>query len=237
MRANTEIETHPAKVTPRTEPAHASLGNPQWARYLTAVGAATAAGSTAQATIIYFNPADTTLAIGIHRYVDFSTGTFTAGTAGLHVYNVVSDESSLSFSAGGQVTGVAKAGTYAFTYLEVSRFSLGQSIGSSGGAAGFASSISYMETNDSPVFPWNSGANGTTGYIGVKLSLGGQTKYGWVGVIYNDVANTIVLTDFAYENTANTAILAGAVPEPGSALLLAMGAAGVAAQRRRKLAA
>lgn len=61
-------------------------------------------------------------------------------------------------------------------------------------------------------------------------------NYGWANYTYNNGAtHNLVLNNFAYENTANTAILAGAVPEPSSLLLLAAGGAGtLLAKRRRK---
>lgn len=82
---------------------------------------------------------------------------------------------------------------------------------------------------------------GTTGYIGLKLQPSGSTDafYGWAYLTFNGTGNTageFTLHGFAYDTVANEAILAGQVPEPSSALLLATGAGGVVALRalRRK---
>ena len=76
---------------------------------------------------------------------------------------------------------------------------------------------------------------GTPGYLGFAFepATGGATHYGWVQItIRNTGAGTI--HDWAYDDAAGTGIPAGAVPEPGSALLLGLGAAAWAVRRRRK---
>ena len=93
--------------------------------------------------------------------------------------------------------------------------------------------------------PWQSYNNGViTGYLAMELSIAGQPHYGWAHLTYfydnDELTNTYVtLHGFAFENTANTAISAGAIPEPSSFLLLALGAgaAGLMAHRRKKQSA
>ena len=74
-------------------------------------------------------------------------------------------------------------------------------------------------------------------YLGVEFQIAGQTHYGWVQIDVNDEANEATINGYAYEDVAGAAIHAGTVPEPGSLAMLAIGAAGIAARRRRKAAA
>ena len=76
---------------------------------------------------------------------------------------------------------------------------------------------------------------------GLRFDIDGTTHYGWMRVSgYADSGGGIssaVLHDFAYEDDANTAVVApSAVPEPSSLALFVLGAAGVAALKRRRAA-
>ncbi len=93
-------------------------------------------------------------------------------------------------------------------------------------------------------FTANSAAQGGlhfgTEYVGFKFQLTGQTHYGWANITLG--SRSLVFNDWAYQSTANTPIAAGAVvPEPAQSAaglgLLALGAAGVAAFKRRAKAA
>ena len=83
--------------------------------------------------------------------------------------------------------------------------------------------------------------NTTSGFAGVKINDNGTDIFGWLrfSVENSPLDGTpvkVTLIDWAYEDTG-AAILAGqtsAVPLPGSLGLLAMGASGIAAFRRRK---
>lgn len=106
-----------------------------------------------------------------------------------------------------------------------------------------------IQNNDTIAGTYN-GAHMTTGgnfpffadqirYIGVRFNLGGGDLYGWIALRINssDLLTGDVL-GWAYEDTG-AAIAAGAttgapVPEPSSLTLLAAGAAGLAALRRRR---
>jgi hypothetical protein len=76
---------------------------------------------------------------------------------------------------------------------------------------------------------------GLQGYLALRFDNNGVANYGWADVTTVNV-NTIVLSAFAYDDAGNP-VAAGSVepvPEPSQIALFALGAAGVAAYRRRK---
>ncbi len=54
---------------------------------------------------------------------------------------------------------------------------------------------------------WNGGV--TDGYLGIKLSVGGNTHYGWMRMDIAADGKQVVIKDMAYNSTANGAIQAG----------------------------
>ena len=69
-------------------------------------------------------------------------------------------------------------------------------------------------------------------FLGVKFDLSGASFFGWVGLEVEQHRLTARVTAWAYEDTG-APIRAGEIPEPSPLALLAMGAAGIAALRRR----
>jgi hypothetical protein len=71
----------------------------------------------------------------------------------------------------------------------------------------------------------------TDAYAGLQLVVGGSTYYGWIH-IQNLGLNIGQISDWAYETSPNTPILAGQVPEPSTAGLLLLGFLGLALRRK-----
>ena len=93
-----------------------------------------------------------------------------------------------------------------------------------GGSAGIVAasnigSIGYFQSN-------------TNAYAGFQLSVGGENYLGWL-YIQNLGLNIGQITSWAYQSSPNTSIPAGAVPEPTTLTLLAIGAAALLVRQRK----
>jgi hypothetical protein len=84
-------------------------------------------------------------------------------------------------------------------------------------------------------FPYGNWPSPSTGFLGLRFGDGTNFNYGWAEVSLDSNSN-VTLSRFAYNTVVNQEILAGqtsSVPEPSSAALLVLGAAGLAAYRKR----
>lgn len=109
----------------------------------------------------------------------------------------------------------------------------GDLIDSSTTAGGpFAASMAYGANNPNAEFNNVDGA-----FIGLEFPINGTSHFGWVRVSIDNAAGKFVVNDWAYNSVPGEGLLAGQVPEPTTLGLLAAGAVGVAALRRRKKAA
>jgi hypothetical protein len=208
-----------------------SLPNSRWTAYLTA-GAATAIGCAATtqeavADIHYSGPIGQFFS-GNSAYFQldqpgdsinpFHTGSAGSGIALFFMYGVNA----------GSVAGFAANG---FQYA--SRLAAGVNLngfanfvpgqGTMGYLGGYANS------------QWLSPG---TAFIGFRFDGGSGLQYGWARITTDGApGNTFTLVDFAWADLG-TQIAAGqtAIPEPGSLALLAVGAAGLVAWRRKRAA-
>lgn len=111
------------------------------------------------------------------------------------------------------------------------RLALGKTIGPGLNFANFFSSLA--SNRETPAGHWN--ALGT-GYLGLTFDIGPQTDYGWAEITVNS-NYTITLDGMAYDSSGSSISAgAGEAPEPNSLLLMALGAAGLGAYRRKRAA-
>ncbi|QDT00220.1 PEP-CTERM sorting domain-containing protein [Adhaeretor mobilis] len=73
----------------------------------------------------------------------------------------------------------------------------------------------------------------TDAYIGLSFPINAVNHFGWVRVDVDNAAGTFLIKDWAYEAEPGVGIAAGQIPEPSTLGLLAAGALGLTAMRRR----
>jgi hypothetical protein len=72
---------------------------------------------------------------------------------------------------------------------------------------------------------------GVPTYLGVSFNPGDGTHYGWIGVVRS--GQEVDAFAWGYETVPGEPIEAGAIPEPGSLAILALGAAAMVCRHRR----
>jgi len=236
-----ELELYKTHSTPSSKLSAAKI-----LTYTAAASSAFVFSAAADAAVIYSG----TQNIGLNTAVDIDgdltndlsfgiyTDTFIGGSAATASFKPFNDTVNrvgfIKAPAGSAFTQIQKLGagdtigsSAAFNFNLKASFRYGQI---------YTSSNSFTEDG-----PW-SGAPGSSGFAGITIKAAGKPDiYAWLRFELtnnaNGVPNGITLIDWAYEDTG-ASILAGqtasAVPLPGSLGLLAMGASGLAAFRRRK---
>jgi hypothetical protein len=151
--------------------------------------------------------------------------------------------SAIVVSGGGSVNAwviANNADTYAISNLPLS-FSVGAQPGYRFGTDGTSFDLQRAGSFDG----LQGFADGVTGYSGFVFLIGGSSHYGWVEWTHTLATGPggglLEVHNWAFEDTPLTPIHiadtgAAAVPEPGSLALLAAGAGGLLAWRRRRSA-
>ena len=78
-------------------------------------------------------------------------------------------------------------------------------------------------------------AQGGKAYLGLLFDIpGGSPHFAWLRVAVDPATFSLTFLDYGFETQANAGIRAGEVPEPASLGLLAVGALGILAMRKRR---
>ena len=208
--------------------------SPSWTGYATALGGLAAVGASvpsAQAgiNILYTDIPDLNMDL-VTQTIQFDLDH--SGAAPYAQFNVPTAGNDFRLEGSGAATenvGAQGRANATIAGYYILKLSAGATIDSS---LPWTAGPTYFEFYNTGI--WQGGGEG---YIGLRIQTGANFNYGWARINYDDAGNRMTLEDFAIERTNNLAILAGdttSVPEPSSALLLALGAGGMALRRRRE---
>jgi hypothetical protein len=94
----------------------------------------------------------------------------------------------------------------------------------------------YQAGDGSAVVGDWSGTAVTEGYVGIVLTPGDGTHYGWLHFIDNPTTNpnSLTLVDWAYESTPGVGIEITVIPEPSTSAMVGAGVAGLLMLRKRR---
>ncbi len=210
----------------------------RWLSYA-AAGAATAfaASNDAEAGILYSGPINLSLTPGVgvglgpanvHPFHTLAAGTHTL----FDIANVSNHSNHVGADWMKVVAGSASRGFKAVQSISLYIQNLPINAQLVGGGFIQTNGFAYIAPGGGGAYFGSAG----TGFIGFRFKTGGNLEYGWARVTMGGgPSNHITLDDYAYTTgTTPTSFKTGAVPEPASLGLLAVGAVGLLAFRAAK---
>ena len=199
------------------------------AGYCAAAGATLFMASAANAGVVFTNVADDVISTGNTYSIDFDGG----GTDDI-TFPSSGWSSKFAQVTSGSVLGSSSGNDNALALSKGYVISSGRTNWMTGAdfwSSGYYYNSTYGTTS---YYSYGNWAGASNKYLGVQFNIGANTHYGWVELSANAAKTQFTVHGYAYETTPDGAIAAGAVPEPGSLALFALGAAGLAAWRIRR---
>lgn len=192
------------------------------AAYTLAAGAATGAAATdVDAAIVYSGVYDIAVASGFSQNINLDLDGYQDINLQNFTFGGPYQGASISYGPG-QLVGFNNGLAYVLALAE------GDLIDATTVGPGFFGALAYGS------YPNSEFDSATDAYIGFSFPSGPNLFYAWMRVSIDNAAGTFIIHDWAFETEQGKGIHAGQVPEPGTLGLLAAGAAGVSALRRRR---
>lgn len=195
-------------------------------------------GQSAHAGIIYSGVLNTVAPTTGTLFIDFDTVSVSTSTIAGFDLSIQGGSLSTNFD-GPSLFVVRRANNPTFLAQSTASLPSGFVIGPSPAAPfnfGFSTATGGTTEQGAPIFGGTSQGAwpfGTAGIVGFSFRDGNNNlRYGWARIALGEGPGIRTLVDFAYENTGGT-IAAGAIPTPGAAALLGVGALAGLRRRRR----